>query len=79
MVIADIEPLHCEEGAERVRKCGRSGLPVPTDVMDTDQIHAMVEKADEEFGRIDILPPKRRSLMDTPTAPGGTATDVMST
>jgi NAD(P)-dependent dehydrogenase (short-subunit alcohol dehydrogenase family) len=55
VVIADIVPERCQETAERVRALGRKALPAPTDVMDTDQIRAMVAKADAEFGRIDIL------------------------
>jgi NAD(P)-dependent dehydrogenase (short-subunit alcohol dehydrogenase family) len=55
VVIADIIPERCEEVAARVRELGRRALPVPTDVLDTDQIRAMVDKADKEFGRIDIL------------------------
>lgn len=55
VVIADVEPVRCEEAAERVRECGRSALAIPTDVMDTDQVRAMVRQADEAFGRIDIL------------------------
>ena len=55
VVIADIIPERCAETAERVRELGRRALPVPTDVMDTDQIRAMVAKADAEFGRVDIL------------------------
>lgn len=55
VVIADIIPERCEETAERVREFGRRALPVVTDVMETDQIRAMVAKADETFGRVDIL------------------------
>ena len=55
VVIADIEPTRCEEAAEQVRARGRKALAVVTDVMDTDQIRAMVAKADETFGRVDIL------------------------
>jgi NAD(P)-dependent dehydrogenase (short-subunit alcohol dehydrogenase family) len=55
LVIADIVPERCEETAERVRELGGKALAVPTDVMDTDQIRAMVARADAEFGRIDIL------------------------
>lgn len=55
IVIADIEAVRCEEVAERVREMGRRALAAPTDVMDTDQIRAMVAKADETFGRVDIL------------------------
>lgn len=55
IVIADIVPERCEETAERVREQGREALPMPTDVSDTDQVRAMVERAHERFGRIDIL------------------------
>ncbi len=55
VAVADIEPTRCDETARRVHELGRRALPLPTDVMDTDQIHAMVEKVDETFGRIDIL------------------------
>lgn len=55
VVIADIVPERCEETAERVRERGRRALAFPTDVMDTDQIRAMVAAADKQFGRVDIL------------------------
>jgi len=55
IVIADIVPERCEEAAERVRELGRSALAVPTDVAQTDQVHAMVAEADRRFGRVDIL------------------------
>lgn len=55
VVIADIVPERCEETAARVREMGRQALPVPTDVMNTDQVRAAVTKAAEKFGRIDIL------------------------
>jgi len=55
IVIADIVPERCEETAARVREIGRRALPVPTDVMDSEQIRALIDKADVEFGRIDIL------------------------
>ncbi|HTH29317.1 MAG TPA: SDR family oxidoreductase [Sphingobium sp.] len=55
VVIADIIPERCDAVAAEVRALGRRALPVPTDVMSTDQIRAMVDKAKAEFGRIDIL------------------------
>jgi NAD(P)-dependent dehydrogenase (short-subunit alcohol dehydrogenase family) len=54
-VIADINPALCEETVARIAETGRRGLGIPTNVMDTDQIRAMVEKTEQEFGRIDIL------------------------
>ena len=55
VVIADIEPERCEETAKRIRALGREALPIPTDVMESDQIRAAVEAADKKFGRVDIL------------------------
>jgi NAD(P)-dependent dehydrogenase (short-subunit alcohol dehydrogenase family) len=55
VVIADINPALCEETVARIAETGRRGLGIPTNVMDTDQIRAMVDKTDREFGRIDIL------------------------
>jgi NAD(P)-dependent dehydrogenase (short-subunit alcohol dehydrogenase family) len=55
VVIGDIVPERCEETAVRVRELGRKALPVPTDVMDSAQIRALIERAASEFGRIDIL------------------------
>ncbi len=55
IVIADIIPERCGEVADRVREAGRCALPCPTDVCDTDQVRALIDKADAEFGRIDIL------------------------
>jgi NAD(P)-dependent dehydrogenase (short-subunit alcohol dehydrogenase family) len=55
VVIGDIVPERCEETAARVRDLGRKALAVPTDVMETAQVRALIERAASEFGRIDIL------------------------
>jgi NAD(P)-dependent dehydrogenase (short-subunit alcohol dehydrogenase family) len=55
VVIADIVPERCEETATRVRELGRRALAIPTDVMDTAQIRALIDKTLKELGRIDIL------------------------
>jgi NAD(P)-dependent dehydrogenase (short-subunit alcohol dehydrogenase family) len=55
VVIGDIVPERCEETTARVRELGRKALSVPTDVMNTDQVRALIERAAGEFGRIDIL------------------------
>jgi NAD(P)-dependent dehydrogenase (short-subunit alcohol dehydrogenase family) len=55
IVIADIVPERCAEVTERIMELGRAALGVTADVADTDQVRAMVEKADKCFGRIDIL------------------------
>jgi NAD(P)-dependent dehydrogenase (short-subunit alcohol dehydrogenase family) len=55
VVIGDIVPERCEETAARVRELGRKALAVPTDVMETAQVLALIARAAGEFGRIDIL------------------------
>ncbi|HSI16226.1 MAG TPA: SDR family oxidoreductase [Sphingomonas sp.] len=55
VAIGDIIPERCEETAARIRELGRRALAVPTDVMDTGQIRALVDQTFEHFGRIDIL------------------------
>ena len=55
VVIGDINPERCEEVATRVREMGRKALPVPTDVMNTDQVRALIDRTANEFGRLDIL------------------------
>jgi NAD(P)-dependent dehydrogenase (short-subunit alcohol dehydrogenase family) len=55
VAIGDIIAERCEETAARVRELGRHALALPTDVLDTDQIRALVDKTAEHFGRIDIL------------------------
>lgn len=55
IVIAEVIPERAEETAARVRELGRAALPVLTDMADTAQVRAMVERADAAFGRIDVL------------------------
>jgi NAD(P)-dependent dehydrogenase (short-subunit alcohol dehydrogenase family) len=55
VVIADIDVDRAGVSAELVRASGRRALAVATDVMDTAQIRAAVQAADDEFGRLDIL------------------------
>ena len=55
VVIAEIDAARGAEAAARVRELGREALFVPTDVMNTDQVRAMVAAADARFGRIDVL------------------------
>jgi NAD(P)-dependent dehydrogenase (short-subunit alcohol dehydrogenase family) len=55
IVIGDIVPERCEEVAARARAMGRRALAVPMNVMDTDQVRALIDGAAKEFGRIDIL------------------------
>jgi NAD(P)-dependent dehydrogenase (short-subunit alcohol dehydrogenase family) len=55
VVIGDIIAERCEETAARVQEMGRQGLAVPTDVTDTSQVRALIDKTADHFGRIDIL------------------------
>ena len=43
------------ELAQEIRSMGRRALPLQTDIMKVEEIHATVEKAMAEFGAIDIL------------------------
>lgn len=55
IVIADIIPERCDEVAARVAELGRRALAMPTDMTDTGQVRAMVQQAQDHFGRVDIL------------------------
>ena len=55
VVIGDVIPERCEETAARIREMGRQALAVPTEVMDTGQVKALIDKAADHFGRLDIL------------------------
>jgi len=41
--------------AVEVEAAGRRALPVPTNVVDRDQVRALADRAHAEFGRIDVL------------------------
>lgn len=55
VVIGDLVAERCEETAARVGEMGRRALGVPTDVTDTNQVRALIDRAADHFGRIDIL------------------------
>ena len=55
VTVGDIVPERCEETAGAITALGRDALPYPVDVMDSDQVRAMVAATDERFGRLDIL------------------------
>jgi len=44
-----------EEVAEEVEAKGRMGLVIPTDIQNVDDVRAMIDKVQGEFGKIDIL------------------------
>ena len=55
VVVADIVPERCDETVARIQELGRRGLGVPTNVMETAQVRALIARVEEEFGRLDIL------------------------
>ena len=55
VAIADIAPERCEETAGEIRRRDRRALACCMDMMDGWAIRAMVDQADQAFGRIDIL------------------------
>ncbi len=56
VVIAARRPDVLEDAAAEIRAVSQHGvLALPTDVMDPDQVQALIDRTMEEFGRVDIL------------------------
>jgi NAD(P)-dependent dehydrogenase (short-subunit alcohol dehydrogenase family) len=55
VVIVEIDPVRADQTAKLVTDLGRRAIPAVTDCLETDQIRAAVQRADDEFGRVDIL------------------------
>ncbi len=55
VVVAERNPITCEETAAALRAAGHPALGIVTDVADEASVRAMAERAAREFGRIDIL------------------------
>jgi 7-alpha-hydroxysteroid dehydrogenase len=55
VVLAARTPEDLERTAAEVEAAGRRALTVPTDVLERDQLEALVARAVDEFGRVDIL------------------------
>jgi NAD(P)-dependent dehydrogenase (short-subunit alcohol dehydrogenase family) len=55
IVIADINVAGAQEAAAEIASRGRRAMAVQTDVADSDQVQAMVQRAIETFGHLDIL------------------------
>lgn len=55
VVNARADAAEAEAVAEEVRALGRSALPILADVSDRAQVEAMVARAIERFGRVDLL------------------------
>lgn len=55
LVCVDLMPENAEQCAEALRKQGKEALGIPCDITDEDAVKAMVDRAVQEFGGIDIL------------------------
>ncbi len=66
VVIGARTATQLDEVADRVRALGRQALPLPLDVMQSEQLADFVEQAVKKFGRIDILVNNAGGGMPTP-------------
>jgi NAD(P)-dependent dehydrogenase (short-subunit alcohol dehydrogenase family) len=55
VVIVEIDPVRADETAALVAAHGRRAVIAITDCLETDQIRAAIQRADDELGRIDIV------------------------
>jgi NAD(P)-dependent dehydrogenase (short-subunit alcohol dehydrogenase family) len=55
LLAADVNLAAAEETAAHIRDAGGLCEPIAVDVVQPEQVRAMVERAREQFGRIDIL------------------------
>src|SRR6476646_10157802 len=55
LLICDLRADTLAENAAEIAKLGRRVVPVVCDVTSIEQIRAMYERLDREFGRIDVL------------------------
>ena len=55
VVLADLDGERAEQHAEELRAQGRQAIGVPVDITDQDAADAMVQRATDEFGGVDIL------------------------
>ena len=54
VVVADVDHVRGEQTAQEIRDKGANAIFVRTDVADDDSVAAMVERAVEEFGGLDL-------------------------
>jgi 3-oxoacyl-[acyl-carrier protein] reductase len=55
VLAADLNPASADETAEQVRTAGGNADTVQVDVTNREQVEAMVQRAVDRFGRIDVL------------------------
>ena len=55
VAVLDVVPERTEQAVDAIEELGGTGLALPTDVMDSDQIRSSIERARDHFGRLSIL------------------------
>lgn len=55
VVLADIDPEGCKQGAAQIEQAGSQALAVSCNVADRADVEAAIQQAVERFGRLDIL------------------------
>lgn len=55
VVLADIDPEGCKQGAAQIEQAGSQALAVSCNVADRADVEAAIQQAIERFGRLDIL------------------------
>ena len=55
IVAANLELTEAEETAEVIRRMGRRAVAVAADISEPEEVHAMVDRAINEFGGVNIL------------------------
>ncbi|HLH71668.1 MAG TPA: SDR family NAD(P)-dependent oxidoreductase [Chloroflexota bacterium] len=55
IVLADLNHVSVEKVAAEITETGRRVLPLPVDVTNGEQVHAMVNQAVATFGHVDVL------------------------
>ncbi|MEO5586706.1 MAG: SDR family NAD(P)-dependent oxidoreductase [Novosphingobium sp.] len=55
VAVIDVIPDRCDETVARIEEFGRTGLALPANVMESQQVTDAVAAAAERFGRLDIL------------------------
>ena len=76
VVVADLNLQGANETLDKVKKLGRDGLAIQTDVTKKAQIQAMVEKVIGKYGRIDILINNAGTLFDVAATNTNSITDI---
>jgi len=55
VVVADVDEESAVAAVERLREGGAEALEALTDITEPDEVGAMVERAIDAFGRLDVL------------------------